>query len=285
MGHYTSGSVWSVLWSTLWGILLISMLIACGGGGDGSANPPAGMGNGGNTSDNGNGDSDNGWTPGVFLPASMFQGHCAVPGSDDVQGTATDENNFLRSYSNDTYLWYDEIVDRDPALYSTPDYFDLLRTFALTPSGNFRDQFHFSMPTDEWLAFSQSGVSAGYGAQFIPSEAHLPSLAVIAYTEPGTPATAAGLERGAEILSVDGVDLFSGGDIDTITNTINAGLFPEMAGESHSFEVRDRDGTEREVIMVSAVISSSPVQNVSTIPTIGGDVGYLLFNDHIATSE
>ena len=73
------------------------------------------------------------------------------------------ENNWLRSWSNDLYLWYTEIADRDPALYATAEYFDLLKTTAVTASGRDKDQFHFTYKTSDWLALVQSGVEAGYG--------------------------------------------------------------------------------------------------------------------------
>ena len=230
--------------------------------------------------------------PGVFLPAAGFQAQCASPrsGTDpngnpwpDVQGTSTDENNFLRSYSNNTYLWYDEIVDRDPGLFTTPQYFDQLLTEEITPSGTPKDDFHFFLGTDEWIAQSQSGTSGGYGAQFVLLESSPPRNVVVAFTQPNSPATSApaNLARGATLLTIDGVDVVNGNDVDTL----NAGLFPAAPGESHSFTVRDLDGTERSFSMSSALITSTPVQNVSTIPTGSGDVGYMLFNDHIATSE
>src|SRR6185436_17837256 len=37
--------------------------------------------------------------------------------------------------------------------------------------------------------------------------------------------------------------------------------------------------------MQSANVTTTPVQNVRTIATPSGAVGYLLFNDHIATAE
>jgi hypothetical protein len=44
--------------------------------------------------------------------------------------------------------------------------------------------------------------------------------------------------------------------------------------------------TPRTITLVSANITATPVQNVKTIPTAAGDlVGYMLFNDHIATAE
>jgi hypothetical protein len=49
--------------------------------------------------------------------------------------------------------------------------------------------------------------------------------------------------------------------------------------------VRDRDGTERDISMQSEIVTTAPVQNVGTTATPTGNVGYLLFNDHIATAE
>jgi hypothetical protein len=168
-------------------------------------------------------------------------------------------------------------------LFSTPEYFDLLRTNALTPSGNFKDNFHFTIPTDEWIAQSQSGISAGYGFEVAFLSSFPPRKVVVAFTEPGTPVTAPGVDlaRGAEILTIDGVDVVNGNDVDTL----NDGLFPNSAGELHSFTVRDLDGTERSFSMTSAIITSTPVQNVKTINSASGKVGYFIFNDHIATAE
>ena len=259
-------------------------MVACGGGGGG----------GGNTGGGGGGGS--GWTPGVFLDASTFVNECAAPRSGidpatsqpfpDRQGATVDENNFLRSYSDDTYLWYDEITDRDPGLFATIEYFDLLKTEATTPSGQLKDKFHFTIPSDEWFQLSQSGVSAGYGAQWVLISAAPPREVVVAYTEPNSPATApaVNLARGAEILVADGVDVINSGTAAQV-DTLNAALFPGQAGEVHTFTVRDLDGTTRDITMTSANVTSTPVRNVATIPTLSGDVGYMLFNDHIATAE
>jgi len=237
------------------------------------------------------------WEPGVFLPAATFWARCTNPRGginpftmqsfSDIQGSIDDENNYLRSYSNDTYLWYGEVTDRDPYLYDSPRrYFDLLKTTALTSSGQPRDRFHFTVPSDEWFQLSQSGVVAGYGATFVRLSADPPREFVVAYTEPNSPATAplVNLARGARILSVDGVD------IDDITgvgeDTIYAGLFPEAAGETHNFEILDLGAPQgRMVTITSANVALSPVQNVTVLSTLSGPVGYLLFNDHIATAE
>jgi carboxyl-terminal processing protease len=254
-------------------ISAILFLAACGGGGGGS----------GNSFD------------GAFLDANAFAQRCQAPRAGtnpatnqpypDIQGSTIDENNFLRSYSNDTYLWYNEITDRDPGLYSnTRTYFDLLKTTAITSSGQDKDKFHFTVDSNDWYLLSQSGVSPGYGAQWVLLSTTPPRKVLVAYTEPNTPATVVGLERGAEILEIDGVDI--NGNTQADIDAINAGLFPSGTGELHTFMVRDPGALNtRSISMTSSNVTSAPVQDVKVLGTPTGRVGYLVFNDHIATAE
>ncbi|MFO7606166.1 MAG: S41 family peptidase [Desulfurivibrionaceae bacterium] len=236
-----------------------------------------------------------GWAAGVYEDEANYLNYCAAPrsGTDpvtgisypDMQGTALTENNWLRSWSNNTYLWYDEIFDRDPALYTTATYFDLLKTFATTSSGTPKDQFHFTYPTEEWEQLSQSGVSAGYGAEWAIIKAIPPREVRVAFTEPGSPATSVSIARGTEILKVDNVDVVNANDQASI-DMLNAAFFPAEANETHTFVVRDLGSdVTRTVTMTSTLITSTPVQNVRTIATAAGTVGYILFNSHIATAE
>lgn len=234
------------------------------------------------------------WQPGVFMDSATFAARCMAPRAGtnpatnqpypDIAGTTTDENNFLRSYSDETYLWYSEITDRDPGLYNDPlAYFDLLRSMATTPSGAQKDKFHFTYDSDDWYQLSQGGVSAGYGATWALIAASPPRQILVAYTEPNTPAVAptVDLVRGEEIISADGANV-SNGD----AATLNAALWPEGLNEMHSFVVRDPVSLQtRNITMTSTSITSAPVQNTKVINTPTGDIGYLVFNDHIATAE
>ncbi|MGS2723310.1 S41 family peptidase [Porticoccus sp. GXU_MW_L64] len=270
-------------------LLLLSatlLLPACGGGGgssNGSPNPN-------------NATTTPVFQQSVFDPASNFENRCETPRSGtnpatgraypDRQGSTLLENYWLRSWSNDLYLWYDEITDRNPANFSdTESYFEQLKTNALTSSGNPRDNFHFTFDTERWRQLSQSGVSAGYGANFAVLQTTPPRRIVVAYVEPGSAAANAGLSRGTEVLQVDGVDAVNGGsqaDVDVL----NAGLLPSATGQSHTFVVRDAGATSSySVTLQSANITSTPVLTTSIINTSSGDVGYILFNDHIATAE
>jgi hypothetical protein len=231
--------------------------------------------------------------PSGFPPSSSYAARCAAPrtGADpltglaypDRQGTVDDEKAWVRSWIDELYLWYREVPAVSAPSYATvQDYFAVLRTPALTPSGKPKDQFHFVYPTAAWEALSQSGVEAGYGVQWLVVAPAPPRQVVAAYTEPGSPADSAGIGRGAQVLAVDGVDLVSGTDV----NTLNAGLFPAAAGELHTFSILDVGAASpRSVTITSANVQSTPVQNVGTIATATGPVGYMLFNDHMATAE
>jgi hypothetical protein len=128
-------------------------------------------------------------------------------------------------------------------------------------------------------------VSAGYGAQWVVIASRPPRRVVVAYTEPHSPATAAKLARGAQVLAVDGVDLVNARDQASV-DKLNAGLFPSDPGGSHRFSILDRGSSKpRDVTMVATDVTGTPVQNVATLRVPGGSVGYMLFNDHLATAE
>jgi carboxyl-terminal processing protease len=278
-------------WSVLALIPATALLGSCGGGSGGGGVPASG-------STGSTGSTSGSWVKGQFSPESAFAAMCVTPrtGTDpatgkaylDRPGTALDEKNWLRSWTNDLYLWFSEVTDQDPATFaSDAAYFDVLKTSATTPSGNSKDRFHFTYPTATWEALSQSGVQAGYGATFVVVAGTPPRNVVVGYTEPGSPAAIApaSLARGAQILTVDGVDMVNANDQASV-DTLNAGLSPQSLGESHTFSILDLGASApRTVTLVSANIIETPVQNVQTIPTAAGIVGYMLFNDHIATAE
>ena len=233
--------------------------------------------------------STSGWLEGTFADAAEFRGRCAMPrqGLDaqgnpfpDLPGRVLDENNYLRSWSNHTYLWYDEIVDRDPACCGTLEYFAGLRTLARTPSGTPKDRFHVTENTAARQRRVSAGVVGGYGARFAILASRPPRDVRVAYTESTGPAAAADLGRGARILTIDGVDVAHGA-----AAALNAGLFPGLA-ETHEFRVFDVGASAaRTVVMTSAEVASVPVLGTETIPTDTGSVGYILFNSHIATAD
>ncbi len=209
------------------GLLAITMVIAgCSGGGSSSAAP--------SQPSVGTTPPASGWVAGEYddWRLTSMRNICENPrntaDNTDTQGTVTDENNWIRSYSNDTYLWYSELNDIDPGTVSSAEeYFDLMRTNGLSPTGNAKDQFHYSQNTEEYNQY-YSGVSAGYGVRFFLIASSPPRQIIVGYNEPNGPAANNSLSRGAEIISVDGEAIVDSNNVDVL----NAALFPETVGES-----------------------------------------------------
>ncbi|WP_237066535.1 S41 family peptidase [Microbulbifer guangxiensis] len=229
----------------------------------------------------------------MFLSSETFAASCEAPRSgtnprtglpyDDVLGTALDEKNWLRSWTNELYLWYDEVEDRDPAGYGVLEYFDLLVTEELTETGAPKDNFHFSLPTDQWLSQTQSGVAVGYGLQWAIIDGRPPRDVAVAYWDRensvGLPA------RGTRVVSVDGVDVIWANDQASV-DTLNAAFFPDSVGEQHTFTFEYANGSRETVTYTARALATDPVQYVRVIDAaMGRRVGYLLFTDHIATAE
>lgn len=263
------------------------MLASCGGGGGSNnntntvtiVNPPVAQGPT--------------YTQGVFAPRANFVAQCAAPrsGNDpdgnrypDRTGSTLIEKFWLRSWSNETYLWNDEIEDRNPnSIASRIDYFNVLKTNELSETGSMRekDDFHFSETTEEFFDRRNSVATSGYGVRFAFIQSAAPNREIrVLYTEPNSPASAVqngevNFQRGALLVAIDGEDVINGSDTDTLNN----GLFPATAGEEHTFTVRDPGASaDRTFTITSEDVAPSPVNRTEIINTASGKVGYMLFN-------
>ncbi|MDO8068044.1 S41 family peptidase [Janthinobacterium sp. SUN206] len=251
---------------------LVLLLSACGGGGGGSDSAPvvppvtpAG--------------------PAALVASSTVENRCAAPrgSSIDKPGTLLDELTWVRSWIDETYLWYREVPTTYQAQsFATPvAYFDVLKTTAMTASGKPKDQFHFTLPTTEWEA-SLNGVELGYGMLLALTRSTPPRKAVISIVEPGSPAALAGLRRGDVLQTVDGVDFVNAPDAASVA-ILNAGLFPKAQG-AHTLGL-SRNGAPLSVSLTAVDVSTSAVQNERIIDTPTGKVGYLTFNTHNNVAE
>lgn len=275
--------------------LLAAILTACGGGGGGSDTASS------------SGSNTGGIPVVVSNNSSAWAQQCAADNpyrSDAVStttvGTLAAEKQWIRTYLDESYLWYDSVpaVDATAADYSgsmalldsrqvplpLANYFNALKTRQTTPSGAWTDQFSFTYPTRAWQQLSQSGVTAGYGygIEWVAFNNSAPNRhRRVALVQPGTPAAAAGILRGDTLKTVDGVDFANGSD----TASLNAGLFP-ASGTTHSL-VFGRTGSADisvNLIAVSVTIDPVPIASVVSDPA-GRKVGYLHFTDHLVTSE
>lgn len=232
--------------------------------------------------------------PNLLGASGLYRNFCAVPRSGyDIEGTAfpdrqgslLHELKFLRAWANQYYLWYDEIPNTyKMADYSDPyDYFAVLKTQGLTPSGQAKDRYHFTYATADWDAMQIAGIELGYGVTWSRNSATAPRTWLVAQVEPGSPAADAGFMRGDMLVKVDGVDFVNATDGSAV-DAINAGLFPETTNSVHRFELR-RNGVSFQVSMTGAQVRFAPVKNVKVLETSDGKVGYLTFDTFNALSE
>jgi hypothetical protein len=108
------------------------LLAACGGGGGGGDGQPVSR----------------------FLPSSSLANMC----------TADGPKQFLRSYMDEVYLWYDEIPEVDANNYSTVQaYFDALLVRSLDSNGQVKDRWSVVGTTEEidaWLGVTEEFAAA-----------------------------------------------------------------------------------------------------------------------------
>lgn len=223
-----------------------------------------------------------------FVASSNVQDSCAAPRSGtspltgraypDRQGSMADELSFVRSYSDETYLWYREIPNLSSAAYGTgAAYFAPLKSPALTFSGLAKDKsgFHYSLSTTE-VENTNAGITYGYGITWSFIRNTPPRQLLVAVVSPGSPADLAGVKRGDSVLSIDGIDLVNN-NTQSGVNILNEGLFPSVLGAAHTFVLAPVSGANKTAVLRSAQLTLQPVPVSGTITTASGKVGYIAF--------
>lgn len=234
-----------------------------------------------------------GWQAGVYNDSSDFNNKCESPrtGSSkitglpfpDKKGSEIDEKNFLRSWSHETYLWYKELPDIDPATSDDPqEYFEKLKTNALTSSGKPKDNFHFYEPTSDSEAW-EAGITYGYGIHLKVYSSAPPRQFYVSDVELNSPAANAGVQRGDRIMELDNVSLVNDNSTSGI-NTLNDALFPDALNESHEFTLQ-RNSNNFDVTLTSAEIDVTAVPIAKIITQGASQVGYIQFNTFIFDAQ
>ena len=228
--------------------LAVATLVAgCGGGGGGSGSSPT-----------------------AATPA---------PTVDQLANVCTPagEKAWVQAYLNDVYLFYRDIVQVDPNAYATPEaYFNALIVTS-------KDRFSFVEPQSAADAFFSAGQDIGYGAVFKYDTAN---RLRIGFVDAGGPLALAGVGRGAVITAIGGTATAA-----LTTTQLNAALLPSAVGVPVALTLVDPgQSAPRTVTVTSAAVVENPVPLAQVLPVdpanpASAKVGYLLFNDQIATSE
>lgn len=225
----------------------------------------------------------------TFVASSAVADSCVAPRTGvspvtgraypDKPGSLADELNWVRAYSDETYLWYREIPNLSAINYAAATtYFAGLKSPALSYSGLAKDKngFHYSLSTSE-VENTNAGISYGYGIAWQLVRSTPPRQLLVAVVDPGSPADLAGIKRGDSVLFVDGVDFVSN-NTQSGVNVLNNGLFPAVLGEQHSLVLAPAGGgANKSVTIRSAQLALQPVPVSGTIATSTGKVGYIAF--------
>ncbi len=170
---------------------------------------------------------------------------------------------FTRAYMDEVYLWYDEVPQVNSANFSSvEDYFYSLRTPRLDASGQPKDRFSFISTVADADSLL-TGNNIGYGVRW---EVDAQGRERVAFVDAGSPALAAGIARGGQLVDV---------------LTPGASWYPNALA-TITFTYRSTPGAAtRTVTLTSAPVQEDPVPLVDTLASASGrKVGYVLFNAH-----
>ena len=222
------------------------------------------------------------------LCATWALAACGGGGGDDRRegpaAPATDcsvagQQAWLGNYMDDWYLWYRISPRPSAASYSTVEsYFDAL-LYTGTSSAFPADRWSYSQSTESFNRFFGDGATLGYGVAVngIEVDGVAGRPLYVRYVEPASPAVAAGVRRGDQIISVNG----RSADSVVAANDYSA-LTPAQAGDTLRLVLR-RSGVERSINLTAAVFSLTPVQGASigTTPR-GRRLAYLQVKDMVS---
>jgi carboxyl-terminal processing protease len=212
-----------------------------------------------------------------------------------------DERAWVGAFIGEAYLWYAEIPtldadaprwDEGPYLDSMRDWFLAQRTPALTAAGRRKDRYSFLYPAEEYRRIADAGVIHGYGLEWRIGSTTPPRDIRVAYVNPATPASAAGIERGdrLEAVTIDGVtDVVDTADTAGIAR-LNRALYPARGGPPNTLRLRSAAGVVRDVVIAGVDATTQPVlltaiRDAAVHDRGTGRVGYLVVNDFVAPAE
>lgn len=224
------------------------------------------------------------WTAGVYAPSSDYANYCVAPKSGTnpftgqpyghKRGTAMHEKMWLRSISNELYLWYDLLPDPNPASYTTIEYFNTQKT-------DF-DRFHYSAPIEEYFSSNQSGVYVDHGVRW--HFEHNPPFRIRVADIFSAYDLDSIINRGDTVVAVDGVNL--GNNTDAEIDIIENGLFPTVDDPNHVITFRDiNTGSLKDIMLTARALEHDAVRRHSSFDHNGTTFGYLQFDGHSALAE
>ena len=186
----------------------------------------------------------------------------AAPEEEVVENSRT----YIYDLFQDWYFWLDQVPEINPNDYTTnEDLIDALRY-------QVHDRWSFVTDLDEYRALYEQGETKGFGvAMSITEDDRL----IIRFTYANAPMGLAGVDRGWEVLKIDGVKIAQIPDLWIAFDTDDEVNF--------TFVTTALDTVEYAMIRTDYQINT--VLHKSVIETVDKKVGYLVFESFLGTSE
>lgn len=195
-----------------------------------------------------------------------------VPGASPTDKALAPEVAQVRDYMLDWYLWYREMPNNDlTQLVSAEQALAALRV----P----QDRFSFVTSKSAMSASIDENKSTAFGISYVVQP---DNSVVIGYVPEGSPAHAADVRRGDQIVAIDGTA------VSTLiaTDALSSAFGPSEVGVQRTFHLR-RAAAEFDKTLVKAQYQFKAASNVAIIDVGGHKYGYLYFSSftRLATNE
>ncbi len=217
----------------------------------------------------------------ALLPALLVA--CGGGGGDAGSNcTATERKAFLQGYFEDWYFWTRLAPKPLPASAATVDEYFTALLYTGTDAAFPADRWSNHESTESFNRFFGDGQDLGYGlfVTGVEARSHPERGLQVRYTEPLSPAAAAGLVRGDDIVSINGVAVAS-----IIASDDYSTLTPGTAGTVLNLVLRN-GGVQRSVALLAATYGLTPVVGAKTVATPAGrKVGYVLVKDMVSQTS
>jgi len=242
-------------------LAMVALLSACGGGGDGGGS-------------------------GTFTGGTTTAGGGAGGGGCSL----LERQNWAAAQLREWYLFPELLpVSSNPAGYGTVD--DYIDALTATARSQRRDRyFTYLTSIREEDAYYNAGTSGGFGVRL--SYDTVARRVFVAESFEGAPALAAGIDRGAEIVSIgtSTANLASVASIMAASgpNGVLTALGPDTAGTARVLRVTGGGGGQRDVTVTKADYALTPISSrygVQILNDGGRQVGYVNLRTFIGTAD
>jgi len=212
---------------------------------------------------------------------------CGGGGGDSGSSTPAscgigDQKTWLAGYMDDWYFWYRVSPRPDAAGYSTvAAYFDALLYAGASPAFP-TDRWSNVQSTESFNRFFGDGATLGYGVSVagLETDGDASRPLWVRQVDPGSPAAAATVQRGDQIVSINGRPA-----TEAVTARDFSALGANAAGDRLTLALRN-NGADRTVTLTAAVYNLTPVPMATVITGSGGrKLGVLQVNQMVSQAS